>query len=105
MYAKINITYENWSPEDVVAGDTDDRGFEAEGELIEPDDLRKLLEGCEASQHPLPGRAGLPGVWFTDHGDVDYATGRRVVRSYHCAHDATAWQKMLWIWAIVNVEL
>ena len=110
--AKILTTYEIWTPEDVEAGDTDERGWiDEEGYAFVPDkwDYEEFIEEEELPENTShadikdavvavlalnflkdayvqqPSSSHFhPGIWYTNYDhDEDYRTGGKEQRSYH----------------------
>lgn len=88
---KIVSYYEKWTPEDIEAGDTDDRGDHGEYE-IELDEFDRKGEktvvdlAVEYLESYYVGHASSshfhPGVWYTASDEHPY-TGVREEISYH----------------------
>ena len=83
---KFNVTFERWTPSDIEAGDTDKRGFLAEGVT-----LREALEyisgepssRCEL-QHIGPSDSRPDSTqWLTWDFSPDYETGESISLSLH----------------------
>jgi hypothetical protein len=87
---RIRISYETWTPEDVEAGDTDDRGWiDEEGVLfIDGDaDLSAVCQAIQFLRHAGAIHASAtcfhPGVWYSTEPDNDIHTGSETIKSYH----------------------
>ena len=82
MEFKTSETYETWAPEDIEAGDTDDRGFIFEDQYYTLRELVRLMRDagyCYASSTMIDAH-----TWFsTDKYDEDYRTGAIEYRSIH----------------------
>ena len=100
---RIRTTYETYTPEDIEAGDTDNRGCEdEEGRIFDPseyqddeDPARALAEdvarcvldggGVHPSSSPVhPDKR----TWWTSDADQDYRTGEQTFQSFHLDGDA-----------------
>lgn len=84
--------YENWTPEDLEAGDTDDRGehddvtfmldeYDIEEGLTLPDLVVKYLSGEGVSE--ASSSSFHKGVWYDTEPSQDFRTGETERRSYH----------------------
>jgi hypothetical protein len=73
----INVTYEVWDEEALNAGDTDDRGFELEDEMMDVQDIVRYI-GNNGFIHPssssFDGIGGLNIIWWESE-EQDYRTG------------------------------
>ena len=82
MKFKTSETYEIWTPEDIEAGDTEDKGFVFTDQYYTLRELVRLMQGaryCFASSSVLDKY-----TWFsTDKFDEDYSTGAIEYRSIH----------------------
>lgn len=77
---RIRTTFEIWTPEDVDAGDTDDKGWEdEEGTDYTFQEAFELVRWCEPSSSEFHD-----GVWYTHHKyHENFRTGSEEHRSYH----------------------
>jgi len=82
---KFSVTYETWSPDDIAAGDTDTRGFIAQGVSLR-DAIREV-----GGFAPEPSASRISEArWFTHHAyDEDYRTGAVEARSLHVPDSVT----------------
>lgn len=77
MSGGFDVTYETWTEDCMEAGDTDERGFWAEGIS-----LREAVR--------MVGHVQDCGTWFAETvGDTDYTTGAVTYRSLHPPHNIT----------------
>ena len=102
---RVRVTFETYTPEDVEAGDTDQRGYEdEEGRIFDPseyqdeespaqalaeDAARYILNegGIHPSSSPVQADEN---TWWTSEADQDYCTGEQTFHSFHLDGDAEA---------------
>lgn len=93
---RIRTTYETYTPDDLEAGDANDRGYEDE-RIFDPseyqdeeDPTRALIE--DAARYVLNEGGVYPSsspvrpderTWWTTEADQDYCTGDQTFRSFH----------------------
>ncbi len=83
MPIKYCQTYETWTPEDIDAGDTDDKGFvvtdwnrDTVAEIVEEFLSQGSVEASSSEFHP--------GLWYqTIDAEEDYKTGARTYYAWH----------------------
>ena len=76
---RIRTTYEIVTEESALDGDVSERGFRDEaGTEYTVGEAITLLRGCEPSSSQFHS-----GIWYTRHGEQDYASGDQENLSYH----------------------
>jgi len=82
--ARYSITYENWTPEDLEAGDASERGFVVKDrDLSAPGELSELLrEARDTGSWHAPDLPIWERSWFTT-SEENPITGAQEVRSLH----------------------
>ena len=90
---KFDVTYEVWSQEAVEAGDTDERGYEAQGV-----GLREALDIVRSTRtNQVDGVEDISSSdsrieharWFTVNNGAEFLTGERECRSLHIPENVT----------------
>lgn len=85
MQFLVNKTYETWDEESVEIGDTDNRGFEYQDNVMT---LRELIREMQNNGITEPSCSSIQaGIWFSSIDDeIDYRTGERTQYTLHFKH-------------------
>ena len=100
---RVRVTFEAYTPEDVEAGDTEQRGYEdEEGRIFDPSEYQDEESPAQALAEDV-ARCVLDGggvhpssspvhpdkrTWWTSDADQDYRTGEQTFQSFHLDGDA-----------------